>query len=69
MKERDRKMFGPESTLQQILWDGQVEDTYFNETFNDIVLMMRKCVEDEEYRKQLYEINLDDYKDEEEKDV
>ncbi len=66
LQERDRKRFGTENTLMQILWDGQVEEECFNETMTAIVLLAKKCIEDEEWKKQLYEINLDDYKDEEE---
>lgn len=66
LQERQRKEFGPQNTLQQVLWDGQVEDFYFNETFSAIIMMMKQCVEDEEYKKQLYEINLEDYKNEDE---
>ena len=65
-KELDRKRFGTENTLMQILWDGQVEEECFNETMTAIVLLARQCVEDEEWKKQLYEIDLEDYKDEEE---
>lgn len=66
IKELDRKRFGTEATLQQILWDGQVEDGYFNESMTALVLLARKCCEDEEWKKQLYEINLKDFEDDEE---
>ena len=64
-QKRREKQFGLEETLKQILWDGQIEDEEFNETFSDIVKLMKRCVENNDYKKQLYEINLDDYKDEE----
>lgn len=63
--KRREKQFGLEATLRQILWDGQVEDGYFNETFTGIVTLMKKCVENKDYKKQLYEVDLNDYKDEE----
>lgn len=63
--ERRKKQFGLEAILKQILWGGQVEDEYFNETFTNITTLMKRCVENEDYKKQLYEINLDNYKTEE----
>ena len=66
LKELDRKRFGVENTLHQILWDGQIDDVEFNETVTALVLMMKKCCEDEEWKKQLYEIDLEDYKNDEE---
>jgi len=66
LEDIERKRFGTENTLLQILWDGQIEAGCFNETVTALVLLAKKCVEDEWWRKQLYEINLEDYKDEEE---
>ena len=62
----DRKRFGTENTLLQILWDGQVEQECFNDTFSSLVNLMKYCIENEEFKKQLYEIDLNDYKDEDE---
>ena len=64
LKEGDEKMknlFGLESALKQLLWDAQVSDDDFNEVFTGAVILMRKCVESEDYKKQLYEINLSEY--------
>jgi len=60
------KQFGLENTLNQILWDGQVPEEEFNKTFQEIVDIMKKVYEDKNYTKQLYKIDLDNYKDDEE---
>ncbi len=63
-KERRKKQFGLESMLRQILWNAQIIDDDFNEAFTEVVTLMRHCIEDDYYKKQLYEINLNDYKNE-----
>ncbi|MEM6737428.1 MAG: hypothetical protein AAF620_15310 [Bacteroidota bacterium] len=65
-QDLERNRFGTESMIQQILWDGQVEDEYFNDTFCALVQLAKACIENDEAKRQLYEINLDDYPIEEE---
>ena len=61
-QKKQEKLFGLEHTLRQILWDAQVDDENFNEAMTDIVFFMKKCIENEDYKRQLYEIDLRDYK-------
>jgi hypothetical protein len=65
MKKRMDRQFGLENTLKQVLWDAQVPENNFDNTFNEIVTMMKQTIDDKEYSTQLYKINLDHYKDEE----
>jgi len=65
-EKRREKQFGLESCLNQVLWDAQVSDEYFNDAMTDIVFFMKKCIENEDYKRQLYEINLKNYKNLEE---
>jgi hypothetical protein len=64
-KALDIKRFGPENMLTQILWDAQIPEYKFDEVFKTIVDMAKKVCEDEKYKKQLYSIDLNNYKDEE----
>jgi len=59
-KEIDRKRFGTEHQLQQLLWDGQVEQEYYNETFVGIVNLIKNILKDDELKRQLFDINLDE---------
>lgn len=61
--EKRKEKFNLENTLRQILWDAQVPEDEFNETFRDIIFYMKKCIENEDFKKQLYRIRLDNYKD------
>ena len=60
-QERDRKRFGFENTLQQILWDGQVEDSYFNDTIHSLMALITLTHTDPEWKRQFEELrdNLD----------
>jgi len=64
-KYRERQ-FGLEFTLKQLLWDGQVPDDLFENTFTKIVGIMKNIVENKDYKNELYKINLKDYQDENE---
>jgi hypothetical protein len=66
MNKMRERQFGLENTLKQILWDGQVPEKEFDKAFNEIIGMMKNISEDQNYAAQLYKINLDDYKDDEE---
>jgi len=54
--ERLKRMFGLEVIIKQTLWDAQIGDRNFNKTMDYTVSMMKKCVEDEDCKKQLYMI-------------
>lgn len=60
------KQFGLENSLNYVLWNGQVEERQFDTIFSEVVVMMKQVVENVDYKNQLYKINLDNYKDEEE---
>jgi hypothetical protein len=60
------KQFGLENSLKSVLWNGQVEERDFDKLFNEIIVMMKEVSENNDYKTQLYKINLDNYRDEEE---
>ncbi|MBT4376937.1 hypothetical protein HOD29_06190 [archaeon] len=64
MNKYRSRQFGLEFTIKQILYDCQVPESYLDLTLNSIVGMMKEVLENEESKKQLYEINLNDYGDE-----
>lgn len=65
IRKLNEKRFGLKSTLTHILWEGQVPKENFNKLFKKITSMMKKIVKDKDYQKQLYNIDLNYYKDEE----
>lgn len=46
--------------LEEILYSSQMEEYYFNDTYTGIIYLMKNVVEDESYKKQLYEIGKED---------
>jgi hypothetical protein len=64
MNKYRSRQFGLEFTVKQILRDGQLEDEDVERAFERIVSMMKKVVEDENYKEQLYKIDLNDYLEE-----
>ena len=63
MQERDRLRFGVENTVWQAIWDVQVDDYAQNELFTFIIEYTRQ-LDDEELQRQVKEIDLTQYKDE-----
>jgi len=55
-KKKIKDQFGLEAILKQSLWDAQVTDRNFNKAMICIVGIMKKCVENTDYKKQLYSI-------------
>ncbi len=61
-----KNKFGLEDTLYYTLQDSQLNEEGFNRLFTEIVNIMKKLCEDKDYVTQLYKINLDNYKNDEE---
>ena len=60
-EKKREEIFGLQSVLSQILWDAQVDDEDFNETFVSIINTIREVVKNEDLQKQLEKIDLNDY--------
>ena len=59
-KKADIERHGLKSQLQQILWDAQVDDEYFNEVFCGVINLMR-TLDDSDLKEQLGNIDLSEY--------
>ena len=65
IKEVERLRFGVENTVWQAIWDAQIDDYAQNELFTFIIEYTRSILKDEELQRQVKEINLTQYEEDE----
>lgn len=58
------RQFGLEFTLKQILRNGQISEESEEEVFNNLINIFKEVINNEEYLKQLYNLDLKDYQEE-----
>jgi hypothetical protein len=66
LNKNQHDTFSFESILKQILWDAQVDDAEFPNAMTELVTLMRNLLTNEQMQKELQEIDLSEYQDEEE---
>lgn len=56
--------FSVEKSLDQVLWDAQVEDEYIDQLFNAIVTTMQMALKDKNLKREILAIKLREIPDE-----
>ena len=69
VQEANRLRFGVENTIWQAIWDAQVDDYAQNELFTFIIEYTRRILDDEELQRQVKEIDLTQYEEDEDESI